>query len=170
MQSTAFSRHGDRSVDVGLRQFEGVPDDVESWTRFLDDNFHDVETEQDVRVVQQPQPGQRAAGDQLLFVARHGFSGRSVAEAAPGFDLHEDKRIAGPVPADEIDLAAVRRAKIPVENLVAVPAEMALGEALAFAPEPLVLVLARLRRAREAPAERGEKFSDGSDKAHARGV
>ena len=121
-------------------------------------------------MVEHAQPSQSALGDKLLLLARDGFGGSAVAESAAGFDFNESQRIAGPIPADEIDFAAAGGAEIPVEDLVALTAEVALGEALALAAQPLGLILARFRRAGEAPAEREEKIADESDKAHARGA
>ena len=106
----------------------------------------------------------------LLLEARDRLGGCAVADAAPGFDLDEDQRGARLVAANEIDLAAVRRAEVAVENLVAVPPQVALGQPLPLPPQPLVGVFARLRRAGEPPAERGKKICDESRKAHARGV
>ena len=87
----------------------------------LDDDLHDVEADEDVGVVEQPQPGEGAAGDELLLGALYRLGGRAVAEAAPGFDLDENQRVAGFVAADEIDFATARRAEIAVENFVTVP-------------------------------------------------
>lgn len=100
---------------------EGVLDDVENRAVVLDDDLHDVEADEDVGVVEQPQPGEGAAGDELLLGARDRLGGRAVAEAAPGFDLDENQRVAGFVAADEIDFATARRAEIAVENFVTVP-------------------------------------------------
>ena len=132
-------------INKRLRQLEGVFDQVELWPGIVEDDFHDVEAEEDVGIVQQTQPGQRAPGDELLFVPRHGFARRAVAEAAAGFDFDEDEGAAGFVAADEIDLAAVRRAEVAVEDFESLPAEVALRESLTLAAQPLGFVFARLR-------------------------
>ncbi len=157
-------------VNVRLRETKGVFDQIEGRPALLENDFHDVEAEEDVGVVEHPQPGEGTAGDELLLFAVDRFARRAVAETAAGFDFDEDQRVAGFVAADEIDFAAVRCAVVAVEDLEAAAPQVALGEALPLAPQPLVLVFAGLRRAGEASGERGKKISDESDKAHARGA
>ena len=132
-------------------------------------HLDDIEAVVDVRVIEHPQPGQRAAGDQLLLGEIDGLDGRSEIHAAPRLHLDEDERVAAPIAAHEIDLAATGRAEIAVENLVALPAEMALREAFAAASEP-VAQIAGLSPQPAARAPQVRKTADESGKGHVRGA
>ena len=131
------------------------------------DDFHDIEAEEDIGAVEQPQPGKCAASDELLFVAGDGFAGSAEGEAAAGLYFHEDEGVVGFVAADEIDFAAARRAEVAIENPIMLGAEIAHGEALPFPPELVRGVFLAVSGATGRP---GEKIGDESGKAHAPGA
>ncbi len=153
-----------------LGQTKGIADQVVFRPLIGDDDLDDIEAEENLRVIQELQPGEGAARDELLFCAGHGFRWGSVGEAAPRFYFDENERLAGPVATNDVHLSALRCAEVAIQDLVAVPPQIPDGEAFAFAAQPLVGIFIRTRRTGAAPAERGEKFSDESDKAHARGA
>ena len=158
------------SIDIRFRQFEGVFDDVKGGYAFHEKDFDDIETKFDLGMPQQVQPGQRAAGDELLLFTRHRFARSAKLQAAPRLDLNKDKDVARFIAADQIDFAAMRRAKILVEHAVAVAPQMPRGQPFPFPAKPLVRVLVLLRRTGIPFAERGEKTGDESGKGHARAV
>ncbi len=128
-------------------------------------HLDDIEAVIDLRVVEQPQPGQRTAGDELLLGEVHGFDRRSEVLAAPRLHLDEDERVAGPVAADEIDFAAAGRAEVAVENLETLAAQMALRETLPPASESMPQIF---RPAAGKPPPQVRKNADESRKDHAR--
>ena len=147
-----------------LGQLEGGADDVESLALAIDDDLDDVEAKDDVRIIEQPQPCERATGDERLLVAIHRRRGRAEVAGASRFYLDEDEFVS--VAADDIDFAAPRRAEVFVENFESVPPQVPGGQRLPTPPEP-VTVIFRFRRARESPGAPGENFCDGVRKAHA---
>ena len=98
-----------------------------------DHDFKDVEAEEDLRVIQQLKPGQCATRDELLFHEGDGLGWCAIGQAAAGLDLQEDQRVASLVPADDVYFPAFGCAEVTIENLVAIAAEIADGEAFAFA-------------------------------------
>lgn len=86
---------------------------------FPNDNFDDVETKKNVRIIQEPQPGKATACNSLLLIGIDGVKRPSEVFACPRFHFDEDKRVF--VAADDVDLAAGSAAKITIEDLIAVP-------------------------------------------------
>jgi hypothetical protein len=150
---------------IRLWQRERVANEVNLWLVVVQPHFHHIEAVVDLRIVQQAQPGQRAAGDELLLREIHGFEGRPEVLTSPRLHLDEDERVARPVAADEIDFAAAGRAEIPVENLEPLRTEMAFGETLAAATEPVPQIL---RPAAGEPPPQVRKTVDESRKDHGR--
>ena len=81
-----------------------------------DNNFHYVETEKYVRVLQHTQPGERAARNSLLFCAVDRFQWPAEVFARPGFYLDEHQSVV--VAAYNVDFAATASTKIAEEDLV----------------------------------------------------
>jgi len=100
-------------------------------------------------------------------VSRHGLAGGAKGQAAPGFHFHEDQCVVGLVPADQVHLAPVRRAKVAIENAIALPAQVLGGETLPFPPETAAGVFLAVSGGLGRP---GEKIGDESGKAHAPGA
>ncbi len=125
----------------------------------IEEDFHDIEAEEDVGMIEQAQPGERATRNELLLIPRHRLAGRAEAEATPRLDFYEDERVARPIPTDDVHLAPMRRAIIAVEHTVALPPQVTRGQSLAKAAK-FSGVQARL-------AGREEKIGDESDKVHA---
>lgn len=110
------------------------------------DDLHDIETKEDFRVIQKSQPRQGAAGYELLLLTGHGLRRVAVGSPTPGFHFHKDERPGGPVAADQVHLAAARCAKVLVEDLVALPAQIAARKPFAGPPEAMRGVFLRLSR------------------------
>jgi hypothetical protein len=100
-------------------------------------HFHHIEPEKNIRIIQQPQPGQTALRNAPLLVRMH--PGQRTAEffAAPGFDLHEHQRVV--VAANDVDLSAAASTEVSVENFVTAPAQKTAGEFLPERAAPDVL-------------------------------
>jgi hypothetical protein len=88
-----------------------------------DDDFHDIESEKDVGIVEHSQPGQRAARNSLPFFAIHRFEGPAeiFARTCLYFDKHERVVVA----ANNVDLTAAATTKITEEDFIAVTLEVA---------------------------------------------
>jgi len=156
-------------VDIGLGKLERVFDEIELRLSLLDDDLHDIEAEQNIRLIEHSQPFQRAARDEFLLGERHRLAGRAVGIALPRLDFHEGQDTARAIPAHEIHFATVRSAKIPMEDLVPLPAKIASRQALAHPAQPNIGVLSRIRRRGKSSAKQARKISDESDKVHGPG-
>ena len=152
-------------INVGLGQREGVAQQLNAGLGvFRDDNFDDVEAKKNVGIIQEPEPGQTAAGNSLLLGAIHRVEWTSEIFARPRFHLDEDKRVF--VAADDVDLAPASAAKITIEDFVTVPPQEPAGQFLPATPKPKMF--GPQRRKPAAPLVR--KIGDESDKARAHAV
>ena len=95
------------------------------------EDFHDVETEPDVRKVEQTQPCHGTFGHATLFIVVDRVGGTAAFLAGAGFHLDKNKCVFGLVATNEIDLATAGRNEVAVENAVAVTAQILLGLPLA---------------------------------------
>ena len=129
-----------------------------------DDHFHDIEPEQNVRIVQQPQPGQRAARNLIPFVAIHRVERPPEIFACPRFYLDENQGVA--IAADNVDLAAGASLEITIQNFVAALLQEPAGQVLPVRPKPEM----RGPRSRKAAAPPVRKIVDESDKARVHAV
>jgi hypothetical protein len=84
---------------------------------FSQDNFDDVEPDENVWVIQQLQPGQRAARNQFAFRSVDRFNGPSKIFSSARFYFDEDEGVA--IATNDIDFAAMSRPEIAVKNSVA---------------------------------------------------
>jgi hypothetical protein len=82
------------------------------------DYLDDVESEKNIRVIQHSQPGQRAAGDPLLFGAVHRYEGPAEIFACARFYFHEHQCVI--VATDNVDFAAAASTEIAEEDFVTV--------------------------------------------------
>jgi len=83
---------------------------------FSQDNFDNVEPDQDVWVIQQLQPGQRAPRNQFAFRSIDRFNGPSKIFSRARFYFDEDESVA--IATNDIDFAATPRPEITVKNSV----------------------------------------------------
>ena len=88
------------------------------------DHLDDIESKHDVRIIEHPQPGERAAGD-LTFLERTYIVERPAQIfALSRFDFHENEGVV--VTAYDVDFARGSVSKISVENFItALPEELA---------------------------------------------
>jgi hypothetical protein len=78
-------------------------------------NFHDVETKNDIGIVQQTQPGKTSFGNAQLLLSVYCLDRPTKIFVTARFHFDENERVA--VATDNVDLASAAGAKIPVENL-----------------------------------------------------
>jgi hypothetical protein len=84
---------------------------------FCQDNFDDVEPDENVWVIQQLQPRQRAPRNQFAFRSIYRFNGPSKVLSSACFYFDEDEGVA--IATNDIDFAAMSRPEITVKNSVA---------------------------------------------------
>jgi len=127
-----------------------------------EDHLHDIDAHRDGGVAEKAQPRLGPADDCLFLCGIHGIRGTAGTVRGARFYFHEDERLF--LAADEIDFASIRRTEIPVEDLEAVAAQVARGEAIANPPRA---EMRRLSGRTGIPAEGpGEKFCDEWGKGH----
>ena len=152
-------------VPIRFRQRERVSQNLQPRLgAFGDDHFHDVEPKQNVGIIQQPQPSERAAGNAVLFLAIHRLDRPPEVLARPRFHLDENERVA--IAADHVDLAAGAPLEITIQNSVAVPLQEPAGQVLPLRPKSQM----RGPRNRKAAAPPVRKIVDESDKARVHAV
>ena len=131
-------------------------------------DFHDVETKENVGVIQHSQPVKTAARDASLLLSIDRFDWPTEIFPSARFYLHENQRVV--LAADDVDLAAAASFEVAVENFVAVTPQEAAGQFLPASPAPEMLRPRRGLREQEAAAPPVRKIGDGSDKARIHGV
>lgn len=136
---------------------------------FPHDHFHNIEPEQDIRVIEKPQPGKCAADDQPLFLLVNRIRGVAEVHPAAGLHFHEDQRVRGLFAADDVDLASVRGAIVPIDDFVPLPLQIMRGQPLPF-PSQRMRGIDRLSRTEAEPAVLAETSGDGSRKGRKRGA
>ena len=156
-------------INAGRGKLERVFDHLYARTAaFGKDHFHDIETKQDVGIIEQTQPGERAARDALLLLPADGFERPAERFAGPSFYFDEDERVV--VAADNVDLAPGVSAEIAIEDLITVPPQEPAGQSLATRAALQMLGRRGIPRAREAVAPPVRKTGDGSGKGRIHGV
>src|SRR5262249_49492501 len=122
-------------IEIGLREWECVLDQFKPWFRVVcNDDFHHVEPEKNIRIVEHPQPSQSAARNAFLFLSIDG--GNWPSKIFPRARLYFDEYERVIVPAHNVDLAATASFEIAVENLVAVTPQESTRQFLAVRAAP----------------------------------
>ncbi len=106
-------------IKIRFGQRERVLDQFKARFRVIrNDDFHNIEPEKNIRIVEHSQPGQSAARNAFLLLSIDcgNRPAKIFARACFYFDKHERVVIA----ADNVDLAAAASLEVAVENLVAV--------------------------------------------------
>jgi hypothetical protein len=129
-----------------------------------DDHLHHIEAEENIRIIQQPEPRESTAGNPFPFVAIDRVQGPAEIFPRPRFDFDENKGVV--IPADDIDFAAGAAAKITIQDFVAVPPQKPAGQILPPRAKPQMLG----RRTRRGAAPPVRKIGDESDKARVHAV
>jgi hypothetical protein len=107
------SRTGSISINIRLWQGERVAQEFKARSRTVsDDNFNDIETEKNIWVIKEPEPGKTATRNSFLFVAIDSFERSSKIFAGPGLYFNKDECVV--FTADNIDLTAGAAAKITI--------------------------------------------------------
>jgi hypothetical protein len=87
------------------------------------DDFHHIETKENIRIIKHSQPGQRTARNSLLFFSMYRFHRPAKIFARTRFYFDEYQRVV--VTTDNIDLTAATTTKIAEENFVTVTRQIA---------------------------------------------
>ena len=112
------------SVEVRLGKWECVFDQFNARFHIIDnDHLHDIESEKDVGIIEHPQPGQRAAGDSLLFLPIHCLERAAEIFSTACFHFYEYERVF--VTTNNINFAAAATAKIAQQDLVTATLQVA---------------------------------------------
>jgi hypothetical protein len=131
------------SRPIPFRQREGILNDHDFAVIRGDDDFHDVKAVADVGEVQHPEPGDGAAGDEVLFFAVNGLRGITEFAGLAGFYLGEDEFIRVEVAADEVNFATARSAEISVKDFEARAFEVLCREVFALPAQSMRSVFSR---------------------------
>lgn len=132
----------------------------------INNDLDDIESENDVWIVEHPQPGKCAARDQSLFFGIHGGGRIAEVKRATRLNLDEDQRVTRSVTADDVHFAATRGPEVAIENLTSVAPQMCRSKLFSAAPQPRVRRFARFRRRKNTSAQPGKSCGDESGKVH----
>ena len=106
--------------------------------RVLSNNdFHDIEAEEDVGVIQHSQPVKAAARDAFLLLSINRCDRPAEIFPSARFYFHEHQRVL--IATDDVDLAAAASLEVAVENLIAVTPQEPAGQFLAAGAAPEML-------------------------------
>src|SRR5437867_11347318 len=106
-------------MNIRLGKRERVLDQFETRARVLSNNdFHDVETKENVGIIQHPQPVEAAAGNALLFFSIDCCNWPAEILAGARLYFHKNQRVS--VATDDVDLAVTTACKIDAEEFVPV--------------------------------------------------
>ena len=152
-----------------LGKRERVLDQFETGARVLRDNdLHDVETKENLGVIEHSQPAKAAARDTFLLLSIDRFDWSAEIFPRARFYFYKNQRVL--IATNDIDLAAAAPFEVAVENLIAVTPQEPAGQLL---PADAALEMLRPRRdlrEQEAAAPPVRKIGDGLDKARIHGV
>ena len=98
------------------------------------DNFDDVEPDENVGVIQQLQPGQRAPRNQFAFRSIHRFNWASKIFSSARFYFDENESVV--IATNDIDFTAMPRPEITVKNSAAFAPEKGTGQFFPARTEP----------------------------------
>lgn len=105
------------SVQIGLGEWKSVFDQFDPRFDAISDNhLHYVESEKYIRVLQHPEPRQRATGDSFPFVAIHCSQWPAEIFPRPRFYFDKHKRVV--VATYDVDFAAGAAPEIAEQNFV----------------------------------------------------
>ena len=118
-----------RLINVGRGKLKGVAHNLKTRPGiFRDNDFHDVEPEQDLGIIEHAQPGKCAARDAFLFLLVYRFNGPAEIFVRAGFYFDKNERVA--IAANDVDLAAAAPFEIAIENSITVPTQEPAGQRL----------------------------------------
>ena len=126
---SVFIRLNPRSINIRRGKLESVAHNLDARPGvFRDNDFHDVEPEQDLGIIEHAQQGERAARDAFLFLLVYRCNGPAEIFVRARFHFDKHKRIA--VATNNVDLAAAASFEIAIENFIAVPTQEPAGQCL----------------------------------------
>ena len=152
-------------IDIRLGKRKGIAKELQSWLGAVrDDYLDDVEAKQNVGVIQEPEPGEPAAGNSFALVVIHRIERPTETFPRARFDFDENKRVS--IAADDIDFAASAAAEITIQDLVTVPPQEPARQVLPACAKPKMPG----RRSRRPAAPPVRKIGDESDKARVHAI
>ncbi len=123
------------SVQIGFGKRERVFNQFKARFRVIcDDDFHHVESEKNIGIIEHSQPGQAAARNAFLFSSIDG--GNRPAKIFPRACFHFDEHECVVIAANNVDLAAAASLEVAVENLVPVTPQESARQFLAASAAP----------------------------------
>jgi hypothetical protein len=123
------------SVEIWLREWEGVLNQFKPRFRAIrNDDFHDIEAEKNIGVVEHAQPGQSAARNAFLFLPINGGNRPAKIFPRPCLYFHEHEGVV--IAADNVDLTAAASLEVAVKDLVAVTPQESTRQFLAVGAAP----------------------------------
>ncbi len=141
---------------VRFRKTEGVTQKLEARLGvFRLHYFDDVESKKNIGIIQHAQPGERAARNAMLLIARNGFEGTTEIFARTRFHFDKNERVV--VAADDVDFAATASAEIAVENFETIAAQKTARE---FFAKSAALQMFGSRERKIAPPNCGDETSE----------
>lgn len=163
------SAHPRPLINIGIGNLKGVADQFQARRlAFQHQHFHHIESKQNVRIVEQPQPGQTAERNPLLLCAPNRFDRPAEILARPRLHFHEDERVV--VATNKIDLAAPAATEVAVKNLVAMLAQKTAGQLFTARAESEVFRFSWLARKKKAAAPPARTTGDGWGRVRIHGV
>ena len=106
--------------------------------RVLSNNdFHDIEAEEDVGVIQHSQPVKAAARDAFLLLSINRCDRPAEILAGTRFYFYENQCV--PIATNDVDLAAAASFEVAVENFVSVTPQEPAGQFLPAGAAPEML-------------------------------
>ena len=118
------------SVEIRFGERKRVFDQFDAGFGVVRNNdFNNVESKEDIRIIQHSEPGQRPAGNSLSFFSIDRFEGPTEIFATAGLYFDKNQRVV--ITTDNIDLAANAASEIAKENFVTITLEIAARQVLA---------------------------------------
>ena len=118
------------SVKIRFGERKRVFDQLDAGFGVVRNNdFNNIESKEDIRIIQHSEPGQRPAGNSLSFFSIDRFEGPAEIFTPAGLYFDKNQRVV--ITTDNIDLAANAAPEIAEENFVTVTLEIAARQALA---------------------------------------
>jgi len=123
------------SVEIRFGERKRVFDQFDARFGVVRDNdFNNIESKEDIRIIQHSEPGQRPAGNSLSFFSIDRFEGPAEIFATAGLYFDKNQRVV--ITTDNIDLTANAAPEIAEENFVTVTLEIAARQVLAQRTSP----------------------------------
>jgi hypothetical protein len=130
-------------VNIRRGQLKCVAHKFDLWLAIsADHNFDDVEPDENIGIIEQLKPGERAASDEFLFGRINRVNWPPEILTRSRFYFYENERVI--ISTNDIDFAAASATEIPGKNFATFAPEKRAGQFLSASAE--TKMLGRLRR------------------------